>query len=359
MKVKTKQLQEGCILAEDVKALTNHPLVRKKTVLTEEHLQVLDAFLIDSVIVEDKLINGDDFRPPEITEERVESTPTKQKTFIELYLQAVNNYKKEFKSWQSGKKIEIINIRALIMPLLEEVIRHPSHVFSLHHYQTKEDYLYHHAVAVSILSAYLGKKIGLTKGEWIELGIAGALCDCGMARISETVLRKKGALYAAEYEEVKKHPIYSYQMLKGITGVSERVLLAVLQHHEREDGSGYPLGTTAKKNHQNSKICAVADIYHAMTSERYYRSKQSPFKVLELISKDQFGQLDHRVVQTLLNSLLNFSIGTRVRLSNGEEADILYIDQQAPTRPIVKLVTTGEVLKLITMQDLHIEEVLH
>jgi HD-GYP domain-containing protein (c-di-GMP phosphodiesterase class II) len=74
-------------------------------------------------------------------------------------------------------------------------------------------------------------------------------------------------------------------MLKGVMGISDSVLLAVLQHHERPDGSGYPLGSGAKKLHMFSKVIAVADVYHAMTSERYYRSKRSPFQVLEDISK--------------------------------------------------------------------------
>ena len=82
--------------------------------------------------------------------------------------------------------------------------------------------------------------------------------------------------------------------------------VAILEHHERINGSGYLLRKKGDAIHIFSKIIAVADVYHAMTSERIYRKKQSPFKVMEMIMHDDFGKFDLTIVKTLLAGLTNF-----------------------------------------------------
>ncbi|WP_096202874.1 HD-GYP domain-containing protein [Bacillus sp. FJAT-45350] len=358
MRVNRKQLIEGCILKQDIKLLTGQPIMKKKTVLNDELIKVLDAFLVQDVVVEEKLVTGEAFHPPEFVEDEEKEESIQEESFIDLYLKAVQIYKSEFLDWQAGKKVNFLEMRSILLPLFDKVIEKPSDILALHHYCSKDEYLYHHAVSVAVLASFIGRKLNFTRGEWIQIGIAGAMADSGMAKVPVGILNKKGTLTSYEYEEVKKHPIYSYKMLKGVTGVTENVLRAVLQHHEREDGSGYPLGTNGKKIHAFSQIVAVADVYHAMSSERKYRTKQSPYRVLESISKDHFGKFQHSVVHTLLNGLLNFSIGTKVRLTNGEEGEIIFVNQQEPTRPMVKLLNTEVILPLANEKQIHIEEVI-
>ncbi|TWI59586.1 HD-GYP domain-containing protein [Halalkalibacter nanhaiisediminis] len=363
MKVKPTQLQNGCITAEDVQNLTDFPIIKENTILNEEHLAILQAFLIKSVDVKPILANGEKFEPFEIIEEEQEQNEkdeaeVKTPEFIYEYLEAVKQYKKLFQSWQAGNPIEMFAVRKIFIPLFERIVQDSNDLLHLHHYSNKEDYLFHHSVYVSILSAYLGKKLQYSKGDWYQIGFSGALADAGMAKLSPTIIKKNGPLTATEYEDVKKHPIHSYKMLKGVTGVTDSVLIAVLQHHERYDGSGYPLGADAQKIHLFSQVVAVADVYHAMTSERYYRAKHSPYRVLEEISKEQFGKFDLKVVEALMQSLIQMSVGSRVRLTSGEEAEIIFFDQQTPTRPMVKLISKGDIIQLKQEPTLHIEEIL-
>ncbi|WP_017725787.1 HD-GYP domain-containing protein [Halalkalibacterium ligniniphilum] len=361
MKVKPSQLEEGCILASDVFAETDYPLFKEKTVLSFEDINMLDIFLINAVEVEAVLANGERFAPEEVFVEEVQTEQriVKEKTssFLDYYLEAVKQYKNLFQSWQAGNRVDMFSIRACLLPLFERVSEQKNELIQIHHYSMKDEYLYHHAVAVGLLTAFLGSKLGYSKGEWMQMGFAGALADAGMAKISPRILSKKGPLSQSEYEELKKHPIHSYKMLKGMTGITDSLLLGVLQHHEREDGSGYPLGTDSKKIHGFSRIIAVADVYHAMTSERLYRSKKSPYRVLEAISKERFGKFDPTVVQTLVSNLANVSIGTRVRLTDGTEGEIVFIDPSEPTRPMIKK-GSGEIIQLINQSNLHIEEII-
>lgn len=363
MKVKPKQLEEGCILSKDIKCKSDQVLMRKKTVLIEEYIKVIKAFLVEAVDVEATLVNGKPFKPKEIIEkeEKVQNKASvgEKKSFMDLYLQAVQTYKKMFINWQGGSKVDILSIRKIVLPLLEKLDEQPDEIISIHHYATKEEYIFHHAVSVGVLSAYIGRKLQYTKAEEIQLGVAGMMADSGMAKLPNSILEKKGPLNSTEYREIKNHPMFSYNMIKDIPGVTDGVLLGVLQHHEREDGSGYPLAVTTKKLHKFTRIIAVVDVFHAMTSERFYKTKQSPYKVIELITKDHFGKFDIKVVQCLCNSVANFSIGKRVRLNNEDIGEVVFIEPHFPIRPMLKIENSGEFIKLVNRSDLYIEELLN
>ncbi|MET1181660.1 HD domain-containing phosphohydrolase [Peribacillus simplex] len=120
------------------------------------------------------------------------------------------------------------------------------------------------------------------------------------------VINKTASLTASDYEEIHSHPIFSYKMIKDSSIIKDSVKIAVLEHHGRLDGTVIP--KVENKTHELiSKIIAVADVFHAMTSERTYRKKQSPFKVLEMILHDDFGKFDIGVVKTFYQASLTFS----------------------------------------------------
>jgi HD-GYP domain-containing protein (c-di-GMP phosphodiesterase class II) len=366
MRVTSSQVVPGCVLLRDVKGKTNRPIIPQKTVLTAEHINVLNKFLIEHVDVSERLQNGTLFQPQAASEEEkvVQPNQPKEKVtdvaelpFKDHYDLVVEQYKKLFDSWRNQLPIDNLAVRNLILPLINRMDDIGSAVYKLHKFANKKDYFYHHSVSVSILSAYLGKKLGYQKGEWFQIGMAGLLSDAGMARLGEFAFHKEGILNNEERIEIRKHPTYSYRMVEQITSIPYTVKLAVLQHHERMDGSGYPLGLSQEKIHSYARIIAVCDIYHAMTSDRVYRKKQSPFSVIEELQKEQYSKLDIRIVQVFVDSIANFSIGTKVLLSNNQAGEIVFIDPKMPTRPILRL-QQGEIVTLSNRQDLHITEIL-
>ncbi|WP_042147632.1 HD-GYP domain-containing protein [Paucisalibacillus sp. EB02] len=366
MRVSSSQVVPGCVLLRDVKGKTNRPIIPQKTVLTAEHIKVLHKFLIEHVEVSERLKNGTPFQPQPASEKEKADHPNHSKekivdvtelSFRDHYDQVVEQYKKLFDSWRNNLPINNLAVRNLILPLIDRMDDIGSAVYTLHRFANKKDYFYHHGVSVSILSAYLGKKLGYQKGEWLQIGMAGLLSDAGMARLGDFVFHKEGLLTDEERLEIIKHPTYTYRMVEHISSIPSTVKLAVLQHHERMDGSGYPLGLSQEKIHSYARIIAVCDIYHAMTSERIYRKKQSPFSVIEELQKEQYSKLDIRIVQVFVDSIANFSIGTKVLLSNNQDGEIVFIDPKVPTRPILRL-KNGEIITLSNHQDLHISEIL-
>jgi len=356
MRIKINYLQEGCILSEDVFSLSTRPIMKSKSVMTKELIEVLQAFLVKEVVVEKYLVDGKSFLPKEVLDSEQRSEEIGEISFNAVYLEAVQKYKRLFKGWQAGAIVDVLKVREFFIPLLKRALKSPKDIFLLYHYSTKEEYFFHHAISVGLISGYLGEKFQLTAGEIVQLSLAGCLCDAGMAKMSTHILEKKTSLTRDEFQEVKNHPIYSYKMLQKSTVLKKDILVAILQHHERLDGSGYPLKDTGDRIHLYSRIVAVADVYHAMTSERIYRSKHSPYKVLEMITRDDFGKYDIRVLKALETGILNFQIGSKVKLSDSRIGTVMYQNAQCPTRPIVQLET--ELLDLEKKRELFIEAVI-
>lgn len=362
LKIRVNQLIEGSILVDDVLSATNKPLILRNTVVTNHIIAVLNAFLIDEVEIQDPPVNGQEVQvegEEKIHIDRKEMGVKVEQSFYKQYISAVNSYKQLYIGWQSGSQMDISKVRHIILPLVEELLTNNlEETFKLYHYSTKEDYLFHHSVSVALLSAFLAKKLGYKQGDINQISITGLLCDSGMAKVDAGITAKNITLTEKEYRGIKQHPIYSYQLLKNVMSIKEGVKIGVLQHHERIDGSGYPLGVKGAQLHPYSKIVALADTYQAMVSVRPYRSKQSPFKVLEQIIQDDFGRFDLSIVTELKKGLLKFSAGTKVRLSNGLSAEIVFIDEQYPTRPMIKILGKDEIITLKDRRELYIEELI-
>jgi HD-GYP domain-containing protein (c-di-GMP phosphodiesterase class II) len=350
-------MKDGCILASDVYSRTNLPIIPKKTVINNMHISVLEAFNIGEVEIERVLVDGVPFQANEIETDEIDTNAIVDRLgFVGLFLKSVTKFKKEFQSWQSGLPIDITKIRVILLPLLEKLETYPHEVFNLHRYSTKDTYIYQHPIAVGLISGFIGRKMHLEKGDWLQIALAGCLADCGMAKINPAILFKKAPLTLQEYLEVKKHPIYSYKMVRNISVLRKAVKIAILEHHERLDGSGYPFGE--KENiPQFARIIGIADIFHAMTSERLYRNRQSPYKVLEMILEENFGKFDISILKVLTLAIIDFSTGDRVRLSNGKVAEVLFVDEKTPARPLIKLQDTGEILQLSQNRQVFIESV--
>ena len=146
-----------------------------------------------------------------------------------------------------------------------------------------QEYIYHKSIMVSLTSYSLARWAGLPQKDLMQIALAGLLHDIGNGKMDRAFLEKKNPLTADEMDEVKQHTLIGYQILKNMSGINEGVKLSALQHHEREDGSGYPLGVKSDKIHMYAKIVAIADIFNAMTNERYYIRALSPYVVLRAI----------------------------------------------------------------------------
>lgn len=358
-------VRPGIIIQEDVFANTKYPIIKKNTTLEAEHIIFLEAFGIhfvkisedESVVTRDEPSEDDKLA---VDPDTLINTKIEQVESIQVkYNRSVENYKKEFTSWRAGVKPDITKVRSIIIPLLEAFEKKPKMLRHLNELSSQKDYYGHHALATGILASAISRKLNLPEGQVLQIGLAGALADCGMAKVNMSIIEKPAFLTKEEFIEIKKHVIHSYQMIKDTPFLRPEMKLAILQHHERLDGSGYPSGLKYGDISVWSQIIAVADVFHAMTCERQYRAKESPYKVLEMINEEEFGKFDIKVVQALKELVGNITIGAKVILTNGQTGEVIFVHRDSSLRPMVRLdYDKQEVIDLSVNRAVAIEKVL-
>ncbi len=168
--------------------------------------------------------------------------------------------------------------------------------------------VYTHALNVAVYAISLARFVGIADNQDLRnLGVAAIFHDAGKARIPNEILNKPGPLSPEEWAVMRQHPLLGTELLSQAGDLPEIVLKVVGQHHERLDGSGYPMGIGGEDFHQFSMIVALADSYDAMTCDRSYRSSLTPFRALSLLKEETVaaGKLDPTLFACLVRLLGN------------------------------------------------------
>ena len=189
-----------------------------------------------------------------------------------------------------------------------------------------------------------------------EISMAGLLHDIGKFKIPDEILLKPGKLTKEEFEVIKKHTVYGYEILNNFK-ILESTKRAALLHHEKFDGSGYPFGYTADKIDDISAIITIADVYDAMTSKRCYRDGMCPFDVIADFEYDGISKYHPKYIGMFLKKIASSYIGSTVLLTNGKKAKIIFVTEKY-SRPTVTLLEDNSVLVLKDEKDIKIAAVL-
>lgn len=204
-------------------------------------------------------------------------------------------------------------------------------------FKVADGYTYTHSINVALLSTLIGKWMKYEKNLQDSLMLAGLLHDIGKMRIDKRILNKPDKLTDDEFEEIKQHPIYSYELLQDNKDIPLDVKVGILMHHERMDGSGYPYGVYNENINDIAKVLAIADTYDAMISERPYQKKRSPFEVMQLMQTGIFGKLDPKILLTFLSNIATYYIGTYVTLNTGDVGEVVALNPLCLYRPMVRV----------------------
>lgn len=353
--VGVSQVKLGDKIGEDVLTPLGNVLLQKGKIVTPKELEIMQAFLVANVNIETP---ANDAKSGE--EKSEDQTPGGKKPpsatpLHEEYEKMIVVLRNIFKSFITGVGMPIMDIRTQLDRLLHHISEYKILTFSPRVFQ-ESDYLLHKSVMSGLTSYKIAQWIGMPQKEWMQVSLAGLLKDIGNIRIDKGILTKPNPLTPEESEEMKRHTVLGYQLLKNVAALNEGVKLATLQHHERVDGTGYPLGIDSTKIHPYAKIVSIADIFHSMTLNKSYRKAASPYLVLEQIQSDSFGKLDPAYVQTFVEKVTQFHNGTVVRLIDGRVGEIVFSDRAHPTRPWVSI--DGGIVNLTKERHLHIKEVI-
>ncbi|MDD2401741.1 MAG: HD-GYP domain-containing protein [Clostridia bacterium] len=275
-----------------------------------------------------------------------------------IYYRGVQASKNLFKDVIEGQVLEKKTVEKILDPFIDEIKREKDIVKLLGRLQSKDDYTFQHTVKIGMLVMVLGGWLGLSETDLHRLILAGTLHDIGKSQIPLSILNKPGLLTAEEFETMKLHTIYGYELLDRSDEYDEEIKKGILQHHERLDGSGYPYHLKNKDIQYFARIIAVVDIYHAMTTTRIYREKKDPFNILNHLRQNISG-LDASIVFVFINNMVSMLQECQVVLNNGMIGDVIYVDKEFINAPLIKIVDSTEVFDLRVRDDIEIVDVIY
>ncbi|MBR0289375.1 MAG: HD domain-containing protein [Selenomonadaceae bacterium] len=348
------ELRTGMKVGRAVKDFDGKVLIPANVNLTSELLDKLRGKNIFSVYID---VTPEDYKPTEASQEFLldnDYLACYKKCFTitqNLYYGFANNGKLDRNSL-----VELIRAEN-ISELCDDGAKS---VTQIHNMKRDGDYVIHHALNVGILAGIMAHWLDYRATQVGELVMTGLLSEIGKMKISKGILNKTEKLDAEELDLVRKHVVFGFAMLMESPLKSlKNVLMGVLHHHERCDGSGYPSGLKGDKISDFGKIIAVLDIYDAMVANRSYAKRNSPFDIMKVLYNDVLaGKLDTRFAIVFMKKLLQAINGSWVGLSNGQRGKIVYLDDSRVTALPIVQTTKGEFVDLNRRTDIKVDALL-
>ncbi len=335
MNIAATLLKPGMVLYEDIYSPAGAVILCKETVLDDKLIEKIAAYQIERVRI---LLNEGDglYHGPDKV--GIKSVYDQQKidAFRKKYMGKVDEITHVIKEIGRGGNVNIQEISQISRHIIKDFDTLSEVLNYLQLVRPLDDYTYSHSLNVSLMAIIIGKWLNLSEAEVDELATAGLLHDLGKTKVAEALLAKPGKLTTEEFEEIKKHTVLGYMMLEKVNDASNNIRHSVLMHHEKIDGSGYPVGATDSQIPLFPKIIAIADIYDAMTSNRSYRGKMCPFEVIRNFEQQTFGKLDTKVLTVFLRNIANSYLGDYVELDTGEICEVVFINPSRVWQPIVR-----------------------
>ncbi|MBP1993539.1 HD-GYP domain-containing protein [Paenibacillus eucommiae] len=268
-----------------------------------------------------------------LTDEDVESMESQMDKLVD---QSIKEIRHIFEITATKKQIPVHTVRNHILPVLQGAAQ-SSNIFNLLTIlRATDDYTYRHNIGVGIISTMIGRWMGFDHTQLTELSMTAVLHDIGKIRISKDILNKPGKLSPSEFKTMKMHAIHGYDIIRATPDAAEIWAIVALQHHEREDGSGYPYGVKGDELELFSKIVAIADVFHAMTSERVYKKSMPFYLILKQMQDNIFGPFEPSIMTLFMDKIMNHLIGSKVVLSNGAQGKIVMINPNDPANPLIR-----------------------
>lgn len=340
IKKRVNEVTQGMILGKTIYGDNYEILLKKGVKLTSTYIDILKKRGFLNVFIEDK--NTEDIVIEDPISDKIRMMATKD--ILKVYETTRNSLVNIEAETQEGiikcihtkiKKNFLENpaFNQLIKHVhyfLEEVLSHDL-LSGLNSIKSVDNYTYEHSVDSAVISLVLAKKLCLSDVKMKQLAIGEFLHDIGKIFVNEKILNKPDILTPEEYDLIKQHTVYGYELLRDNDNIGLISAHIPYQHHERQDGKGYPrglLGANKVNNHKITyeehgklimvaEIATIADVYDACISDRPFRPGIPPDIVYELIKKEAGTHFNKELTDVFLSIIPKYPIGSEISIKNG------------------------------------------
>lgn len=284
--------------------------------------------------------------------------------YLSLYRESVNAISGLYNQYKLENRFNTDRLQKIASNLVSAVLSEKnSNLFiNLVNLVGKGDYLYSHIINTTLLSILLGRKIDYSMVKLMNLALSGLLFDMGMTKIPAYIVEKEKSLTPEEFNQIKTHPIYSYQIISRELNLPVEIARVGLEHHEKWDGTGYPRHLKGQAISEMTRIISIIDTYEALTKERVYRDKKDSYNAMKMVLGEGSKKFDPELLKVFLNMMSIYPVGSFVKLNNNAIAKVISSDPVSPFRPNIKiiydefgdLIENGESVRLSKEKQLYI-----
>jgi HD-GYP domain-containing protein (c-di-GMP phosphodiesterase class II) len=351
--IRLSSLTDGMILASDLRTGRpgEIPLLRAGVRLSDTYIRRLQASGLHTVWIDDELSGDIEPLEPLDPQMRLAAEEAVHESFDRTTrLLAAGG--------TSLPDHDLERLTSTVSQIATSLADVPEAALALDDLATADAYTHSHSVQVAIIGMLIARRLWQRDGwrDWMErprfdgieerltkLGVGLILHDIGKLAVPIEILNKRGALTTREMAQVKLHPTAGADLLRA-ADPSPRVLATVRDHHERLDGSGYPAGRDAEAIHEFARICAIADVFDAVSSERPYKNAAPAHVAVNVIGDSvNRGRLDPRVAAAFRRVCMPFPLGSEVVIDGKPLGVVSKIDAAEPWMPTVRRIEQGEV----------------
>ncbi|ORT48762.1 HD family phosphohydrolase [Vibrio sp. qd031] len=278
-----------------------------------------------------------------------------QKRAKSLIVEAKGLVNKLLIQTKANKEMDIGLVADLSDEMIDSVLYAPDAIKCMAALRRKDSYLLEHSINVALLLVTFGRSLGFEREELKALSIGGLIHDIGKTQIRDDVLLKPGKLTPEEFEHIKLHQVYAQQQLKTMDTLDEISRNVCLMHHEKLDGSGYPLGLTADQIPLYGRMSSIVDIYDALTADRVYKQGMSSSEAFKILLKLTPNHLDADLVYKFINCIGIYPVGSLVELSDGRVGIVWTGNDNQPLKPEIKCIYSNKYKRFIDVSLINLK----
>lgn len=239
--------------------------------------------------------------------------------------------------------------------VVDSILNNAKVVYNLQDIRTADDYTLGHSVNVCILSVLMGTVMGYRSHDLKDLAMGAVLHDIGKVAIPPEIINNPGQLTPQEFQVMKAHTTYGWQILRS-QQVKPTAAIMALQHHERWTGGGYPRNLRGDEIYRHSRICAMVDVFDAMTGDRVYRKGFSPAKALEVMATEMKGFFEPGLLISFMQCVAPYPVGSLVEVSGGRQGVVLEVPHGKTYQPRVRILLEPDGTRLAEPYELDLTE---
>jgi len=236
---------------------------------------------------------------------------------------------------QNDRKLDLPVLRQAITPMVQSIVRNPDAFIWLTHLKKMDSYTYHHAISSAVWAIAFGRHLGLPEAQLNSLATGCFLFDIGKSRLPGELLTCTRRLSDEEFDLVRQHVLYSLEMVKGASGINRDILDMIRTHHERHNGSGYPLGLTGQDIPLFGRIAGIVDAYDAITSLRPYCDPVPAYEAIEAFYQWRGIDFQSELVEQFIQVVGIYPVGSLVELSDGSVGVVIAQNEHHRLKPLI------------------------